>query len=180
MRGGRREGSLRLARSSRRRESSGEARTAPRAGGRDPERRPAGPCALSAPARGRRPAGSPLLTHVATPQARAVPGPELRLDHLWGVPGQKGDRRWQAVRRQPGLEQPCSLPSAPGTAGPHQGHPPPGRPLPWIPSALSESQDTLHPCPAPGAWELSREARGLEPGAGRPAPPAPSVACEAP
>lgn len=64
------------------------------AGGRTgPRKEACGALRPVRPARGLRSRGSPLLTHVATLQARAVPGPELRLDHLWGVPGQTGYRR---------------------------------------------------------------------------------------
>ena len=155
-------------RSTRRRESSGEARPAPRAGERDPERRPAGPCAPSAPPGAN---GSPLLTHVATLQARAVPGPELRLDHLWGVPGQTGDRRWAGCAPAARPEQPCSLPSAPGNRWAPPG--PPTTRAPPSPSLQPQVRAKRPGCPlrprplqAPGSCPARRGA--WNPGLGGP------------
>lgn len=183
MRGGRREGSPRLAGApgsgrarERRARRRGRENETQRGGLRGPAPRPPPPGANG-------PNGSPLLTHVATLQARAVPGRELRLDHLWGVPGQTGDRRRAgcAPAARPGA---ALLPSkrAGEPLGPNRATHHSGAPFP-LPSAPSESQAPKMrpaPPPPPGARELSGEARGLEPGAGRPAPPAPSAAWEAP
>lgn len=123
MRGGRREGSPRLARSTRRRESSGEALPAPRAGERDPERRPAGPCAPSAPPGAYGPEAP--LSLLTWPLCR--PAQFLARSSVWTTcgesPGRRGTEGGQAARRQPGQEQPCSQPLGPTRAAHHSGAP---------------------------------------------------------
>lgn len=161
MRGGRREGSPRLARSTRLRESSGEARTAPRAEDGTQRGGPRGPAPRPPPPGADGPqAPLSLLTWPLRRPAQFLAG-----SSVWTTcgesPGRRGTEGGQAARRQPGLEQPCSLPSAPGTAGPHQGHPPLGRPLPSVPSALSESQaPRMRPAPPPRSRCLGAVPRG--------------------
>lgn len=104
MLGGRREGSQRLVRGTRRREISGKSRPAARAGREDRERRARGVPAPHPPrpARGFLPQGSSLPTHVAALQAPAVPCPGAPSGPPGGsAPGGGGTGRRQAVHRPP-------------------------------------------------------------------------------
>lgn len=91
MLGGRREGSQRLVRGTRRREISGKSRPAARAGREDRERRARGVPAPHPPRCGAScPKAPPSLLTSRLCRPRRFPARELRLDHPGGVPPAEG------------------------------------------------------------------------------------------